>query len=482
MPSDPLLPLGVFADTGALLPAIDDETLETFSVEPPETAVSEEHLEAKSRKHLGTDDDVENPNCLRETGWAILYGPGVSDNVKKALQPLIEHRRKQVGNDKLFKEFEGPEGFLPGDTAATWLAREPRKIPLADVDPKKGVPYYVLLIGGPEEISFEFQYGLDLFWAVGRLAFETPGEYARYAESVIAYETAGSVETTRQMAIFAPRNGEDAAMGLFTDNVAHPMMVPSETKPAFGHNENFRLQPFLGPSATAETLDQIFRGSISHGPPAIVFTGSHGMVFESGDTRQNAQQGAIVCDEWKGVEPPKRSTFFAGGDLAPEAKLHGLIHFLFDCYGAGWPRNDTFARTSKRPPKIAEGPAIARLPQALLTHRNGGALAVLGHVDRAWSSSYRSSKLGPQIEGFRTLINRLMKGNRIGHATDRLNARWSTLSIELAEQLQRKDNDLPVDPDELRGMWIARDDARNYVVLGDPAVRLRVEDMKVLPA
>jgi hypothetical protein len=52
------------------------------------------------------------------------------------------------------------------------------------------------------------------------------------------------------------------------------------------------------------------------------------------------------------------------------------------------------------------------------------------------------------------------------------------LSAELAD-IQRQRSLLPgqVTDAVLANRWVARDDARNYVILGDPAVRLRVDDM-----
>ena len=66
---------------------------------------------------------------------------------------------------------------------------------------------------------------------------------------------------------------------------------------------------------------------------------------------------------------------------------------------------------------------------------------------------------------------------RIGQATDVFNTRWAALSVQLSEA-QR---DLRFDPNislkSLGRMWAARDDARNFMIMGDPAVRLRVEDL-----
>jgi hypothetical protein len=122
---------------------------------------------------------------------------------------------------------------------------------------------------------------------------------------------------------------------------------------------------------------------------------------------------------------------------------------------------------------------MARLPQALLAHPDGGALAVLAHVDRAWAYSFRTGDKA-QTQGFRDVIGRLMRGERMGQATDQFNIRWAALSSDLSDVLDKIRLGLNVDPKRLANQWIARDDARNYVLFGDPAARLRVEDMPAL--
>jgi hypothetical protein len=75
------------------------------------------------------------------------------------------------------------------------------------------------------------------------------------------------------------------------------------------------------------------------------------------------------------------------------------------------------------------------------------------------------------------VIGRLLRGERIGQATDMFNIRWAAISTELSDlqnDIAKGENVLPR---RLGNLWVARDDARNFMILGDPAVRLRVEDM-----
>jgi hypothetical protein len=291
----------------------------------------------------------------------------------------------------------------------------------------------------------------------------------------VAYETASTVVNSRRAAIFATNHDFDEATQLFANEVAIPLAQGDGKRGPVGERQGFGLEAMIGGSATKAGLRSLLRGESKARRPVLLVTGTHGTVFKHDDPRLPAAQGALVCQDFSDWGHIDATQWFEASDLPADANVHGLVHFLFACYGAGSPQQDDFPEAGALPRAVAPYPLVARLPQKLLAHPNGGALAVLGHVDRAWSYSFRSAFGGPQVQSFRDVITRLLKGERLGWATDQFDVRWAALSAELSD-LQRKVQFGKQVPDwEIATLWTARNDARNYIVLGDPAVRIRVE-------
>ena len=143
---------------------------------------------------------------------------------------------------------------------------------------------------------------------------------------------------------------------------------------------------------------------------------------------QLAEQGRHLCQDWPGLgTPPRPEHCLRAADIDDDAQLHGLVAFLFACHGAGTPAVDPFlADRSKSLVPIAGRPFVAALPQRLLSHPNGPALAAIGHVERAWGYSIKPRGLGPRLRpgAFRNLISRILKeasrwGTRQGTSADR---------------------------------------------------------------
>ncbi len=393
-----------------------------------------------------------DPLDLQQAKWGIIFHPDEPQEVRDALAPLVEHRQGRVLD------------YQPGETKDLWLARHGSGP--GPVDPEK-VPYYLLIVGRPERIPFSFQYMLDVQHAVGRLAFDTAEEYTRYVESVIAYERDARVPTAREMAVFATRHPNDPATQLSADHLAKPL---AEEVPA---RQGYGVRELWGEAATKEKLGELLMAKEAP-PPAFLFTATHGMGFPVGDPRQFDEQGALLCQDWPGLGTISEDHYFRGADLDPEARVHGMILFAFACFSAGTPQKEDFAhRPGSPPPDVAPRPFVAALPRRLLAHPQGGALAVIGHVERAWGYSFVWGRAGTQLNVFKDALGKILAGWTVGHAMEGFNQRFAEVSTELSQLLERASFGWSVPPQDLVGWWTARNDARNYILLGDPAVHLR---------
>lgn len=409
------------------------------------------------------------PHDVARAGWAVVYHEEETAAVRDAMKLLIERRRSQVGADTRVKELV----YQTGESASAWLARH--DVSWHNVVPEK-VPYYLLWVGSPARLPFEVTHEIDSDYCVGLLDFETADEYERYAKSVVDYETARGVATAREVVFFGTRHPFDDATALSADWLVGPLTAGTASDPAVAPQLGFRQRTLVGPAATRQALLQEFAGV--PGRPSVLFTASHGMVWPSGDRHQLAAQGALLCQDFPGFGSVQPSHFVAGADLTDSARVHGLMAFHFACYGGGTPRDDLYAfELDQDVPVIAPEPFVAALPRRLLAHPNGGALACIAHVERAWGSSITGVASSPQIRAFQRALATLLVGKPAGVAVQEFNDLSATLSEILARLLGDVARKKAVDDGELVSTWTARNDAGGFVLIGDPAVCLRVNDL-----
>ncbi len=428
----------------------------------------EQYARPDAPRHMAAVEGTDYKN-LASAGWGVIFPYNADPKIIEALRPLLDWRKSQAGDR--YKEYTGPEGYRykpDGSMAESkndWLARH--GMGPGPADPEK-VPYYLLLVGGPEIIPYRFQTQLDVQYAVGRIHFDSPQDYAQYARSVVEAEKK-KPSLGKTVTFFGVANPDDPATNMSAEQLIAPLAQNiSKT------NKTWKISTLAKDKATKAALTGLLAAKQ---PPALLFTASHGIGFPNGHALQLSDQGGLLCQDWPGPkqwrQPIGKDFYFAADDLASDANVFGLLAFIFACYGAGTPKTDEFSRQAlKRPSQIAPRDFIAKLPQRLLSHPKGGALAVIGHVERAWGYSFSWGKAGTQLAVFESALQRLFDGYPVGHAFEYFNNRYAELSTDLTTTLEEMEFGRKVDPMELAGMWTANNDARNYVVLGDPFVKL----------
>lgn len=461
---------GINGSTGRpLLPPLNVEEIarRALGEDPDATTLADLREEKKRRdeQRMIPCAWVTDIGRLEDTGWGVVFPYNCDPQIPLALKPLLEHRQQLAG--RLYKELI----YRPHETKMKFLARH--GVGVGPVDPSIA-PYYLLLVGGPDEISFDIQAQLDIQYAVGRLHFETPREYEHYARSVVRVETEGATRS-RRASFFGVSHPQDRATQRSRRELVEPLADAFESRSrAIGWNTEKICAEEATKARLIDLLANEEKGS------ALVFTASHGIGFGPEDPLQESDQGALLCQDWTGPtvheKPISKDAYLAAEDIGDHADISSLILISFACYSAGTPQFDSFAQRGSR--EIAPRSFVAGLPKRLLGHPGGSALAVVGHVDRTWSYAFRWPQSERQIQVFESMLVRLLQGQPVGAAMEDLNGRYAELATELNRETTKVNRDQePPDFLSISGLWTATQDAGSFVVLGDPAVRLAVSDV-----
>lgn len=425
---------------------------------PPKTLYLEPPQERRPR-YVRYDVDLKD---LASAGWGIVLACGdpLEKVILEALTPLLDLRRSQASGEKpnRYQEFTGDRGYLQGESKLDFLER--LGIGPGPVDPDR-LPYYILIVGSPEQIPYSFQYELDVPCGVGRIYFESVEEYARYARSVVEAETRAP-ERPRKVVLFGAQSDPP------TEVSVNELLVPLGE--ALQKRSNWELETIFGEAASKSRLGAVLGGEET---PSILFTAGHGVGFRCGGPNQRLSQGALLCQDWPGkghLATPAH--YFTADDVSGSTRLRGLVSFHFACYSAGTPIHDDFSLNGGRP-QIAPQAFVARLPMSLLSHPAGGSLAFVGHVDQACESSFVWRTAGSQVLVFTECLARLQDYYPVGAALEPLSQRYAELAASLTSMFDRSQLNSGIS-DEIVLLQHACRDARNYVIVGDPAVRLPV--------
>jgi hypothetical protein len=452
-----------------------------------ERSFVESQVRGRQEKTLGPPTYV-SPEDLPGARWGIIWPPEPFTETemahRDAMQPLIELRRQQMMGAPL-REFHYEEGW----TYDEFLWTVGPNVETNNMQPDR-VPYYLCIVGSPERIPWEFQQYLDGEYAVGRLWFDDPEDCVKYVQHLLDYEGKPEIISTIRRSLFVGPV-TDPLTSLSANLLVNPLydwVTSNETRLRFdalvllgdsiggGAYKTELLSKFVKQDAQGQAL--------SH--PSSLFTASHGLEYDFDEIMQHEgiqrqillqeqyeKQGALLFQEWPGGGVLSEH-YLSGDQITDEFDFWGTAAFCFACYSAGTPlKQDWVHPTQGQPKQIAEKPFVARLPQKLLAN---GLIGFVGHVSPAWLYSFRGIALtSQQIATFKSVVDQMLLGQRIGHCTDYLNARWTALTVLLDQQVADQDK---YDEQQLITTWLARNDCRGYVVLGDPAASIRSKTLQ----
>ena len=414
---------------------------------------------------------------LRAQRWGVVAPPGdEGDRLLELIDPLIRHREQEQGAEVArFRSAPGFSGGLSLLDAFEWQD--------ACIDTHQKLddelPCYLLILGDLHQVPLAIQQALceSASRMVGRLAFDSEDGYRGYAEKLCQLEQAGAERLgAGAEAIFHTVKDGTAATSQGYDQLVAQVVTELRGRTSVAVRESGSYQPGPGELLAAVSESE---------SPGVLFTLSHGDGPPDGgwasDQEQRWYQGTM--------------SFGRGGrldhdELLERPFLPGGIWFSQACYGAGTPVTspylDWIQANAGRGGNVSDvdlvlaskplsgQPFIAHLPKAVLANREGP-LAFIGHVDLAWTFSFRDpyDTAGSRSGHFARMVADLLAGHRVGQGMRAI----QDYQIQVMSFLARlyADNAGRDRQGERALWWMIWQDLAGYVLLGDPAARLPVQ-------
>lgn len=459
--------------------------------QPPDAESGATHL----------SDSSADPNDLEAQRWGLIIPQGPEgQRLKSLIQPLIDRRQEQQGGRPI-QIFEVPPDLSPAD-AARWKKKTFESGGVFADD----VPRYVTILGDLHQVSLGFQQVLCSDSFPGRLCFDAEADYERYVQKVLDWEKNPSA-ADKASAIYHTVHDGTAATTVGYRALIKPGMELMRQKIEEDKQTLAMLRPGARPPRDILPIEALVESGDLYNPlqdqllnsvnttkPSVLFTLSHGSGppragwANSGD--KLAKQGALSFGS---------NGHFSAADLGEAPFVPGGIWFMLACFGGGTPAVSPYfhwlqglkAQGQFRGrvegvldalPKAGERPFVAQLPKAALASSKGP-LAVMAHLDLAWTYSFQDLDTGAtnRPARFMAIVRRLLERKRAGVALYELLRFLGQAESELAMEADAEAMGMPANPARRGHLWMLRQDLAGYVLLGDPAVHLPLKAPNLVP-
>ncbi|MFT3770613.1 MAG: hypothetical protein QM820_34745 [Minicystis sp.] len=411
--------------------------------------------------------------------WGVIVPEGpAGDRLLALADRLIKHREARQGRPAPVYRVPRASGPMSLSEALAW--RTTHYDTGADLGAERAE--LQLILGDLDQVPLAIQKVQSIDGYVGRLFFADEKGYDAYIDKVLRAE--GAPRRGPGRVVLHTAHDGSRALDLGLEGLTAPGEALLRAGVAGGEIQAREILSYAVPS---EPGKDVLLQRVSAPDPGVLFTMSHGLGLPIDGWRspaaQRGGQGAMqfgITDSLIGDEI-RTGTFMPSG-----------LWFCFACFSAGTPDASVYAPWLERltargrtPPDLGralamEAPFVADLPQKALCNPDGP-LAFVGHVDLAWTHSFRDDDDPQQRRAgrFMRVLTSALAGDPVGVAFQKLTQFVLEADAALTYFYARDVAPVPAALDAATErqralLWMRRQDLGGFILLGDPAVELPV--------